>query len=518
MKRILLPLILLLALCQSLAAQRAADTLFVRYDDRFKPNYVLSLADIDSIDLRSTGLRCYDHSTRGYTDRPLTTVLPDMAGEIRFDNPGRYLLKPNTYSSTDYMNDRAATGYNFLHSVESEHFAVFWDARFGTDPTHIKHPNASYVANANTVAQIGERCWKKYVELGFIKPGESTTDRYKIQLYIPYQTEWRADASGTDGVNGGKTGLGHFNPWAATAGGGHTMSHEVGHTFQYLVSADLGMTHGFNYGFGPGASGGCGWWESCANWQAYKVFPEKQFTDGDFGTHLDKHHLNLLHEDWRYQNFFIQDWWVMRHGADFIGRLWRESIKPEDPVEAYKRLCSLDQAAFNDEMMEGFMHMATWDIDGVRDYAASSIGKHRTFMHAAAAKDGTWEVDSAHCIQNYGYTILNLNNVTTAGTVIRAHFHGEAGASGYRAINVDKAGWRYAFVALTTAGERVYGQVQSSKDGTAELTVPASCKRLFFVVMGAPTEHWRHPWNDDASDDEQWPFTVKFENTNLLGK
>ena len=85
-----------------------------------------------------------------------------------------------------------------------------------------------------------------------------------------------------------------------------------------------------------------------------------QFTDGEnFEGHLKFHHLNLLHEDWRYQNCFIQDYWCMKHGSDFIGRLWRESKKPEDPVEAYKRLNKLDQAAFCDEQMEGSTALET---------------------------------------------------------------------------------------------------------------------------------------------------------------
>ena len=31
--------------------------------------------------------------------------------------------------------------------------------------------------------------------------------------------------------------------------------------------------------------------------------------------------------------------------------------------------------------------------------------------------------------------------------------------------------------------------------------------------MGAPTQYWRHLWDDDASNDEQWPYEVTFENT-----
>ena len=206
----------------------------------------------------------------------------------------------------------------------------------------------------------------------------------------------------------------------------------------------------------------------------------------------------------------------MKHGQDFIGRLWRESVKPEDPIQTYKRLNGLSQEELNDELYEGFAHMATWDIDGVRDRARHRIGQHQSSFHQTSANDGTWAVDASCCPENYGYNIVNLNTVA-GGTLVKASFKGIAGASGYRSINTEKAGWRYGFVAYTVDGETVYGEMQRDKEGTATLRVPANCKNLFFVVMGAPTSYWRHPWDDDESNDEQWPYEVKFENTDLYG-
>ena len=224
-----------------------------------------------------------------------------------------------------------------------------------------------------------------------------------------------------------------------------------------------------------------------------------------------------MHEDWRYQNCFVQDWWCMKHGKDFIGRIWRESNKPEDPIEAYIRICGLTLDEFCNEQMEGFMRMATWDIDGVRDAAKHRIGQHKTYLTQVSGTKDTWQSDVDHCIQNFGYAIINMN-VPKAGTEVSANFEGIAGADGWRKVNVDKAGWRYAFVAYTSAGKRVYGEIQKDKKGTATLTIPSSCTRLFFVVMGAPTEYWRHAWDDNDSNDEQWPFRVQFVNTNLQGK
>lgn len=507
---------------QCLMAQ-TGDTLWVRYDNRFKKNSTILLKDVDSIEVGTSNFKCFTTTkTLGYFTQKYTDLVPVDASDMMFTDPGRYLLKPNTYSGTNYENAQATQGYNFAHHVESEHFAVFWDARYGDNPKSIKHPNNGSVANAYDVLNIAEKCWDCYVtDLGFIVPGQSTTDRYKVQLYIPYQSEWRADASGDNGQEPDgswqQTGLGHFNPWAATARGGHTVAHEVGHTFQFLVSADLGSGHGWRWGWGGGND--CSWWESCADWQAYQIFPTRQFTDGEyFEAHLNYHHLNLLHEDWRYENCFIHDWWAMKYGRSFIGRMWRETNYGEDPVETYIRMNNLTQEQFNDELMEGYMRMATWDIDGVRDRAKHRIGQHKTFLKTVSSAQAIYQADVAHCIQNYGYSIINMK-VPAAGTVVKANFTGLTDASDYHIIYKERAGWRYAFVALQKDGTRTYGEVKRDKEGVAQLTVPQNCTNLFFVVMGAPTRHWQHPWtsgkasSDWSQNNEQWPWKVQFEET-----
>ena len=517
-KDIIAAALVLQAGSQIAAQNQQEDTLYIRYDDRFKANGTMLLGFADSIEIGSSSMKVYDTTkTLGYTTKTYSSLIPTDACDMMWTNPGAWLAKPNTYSGTNYMNDAATSGYNFKHSMESDHYAVFWDVRYGENPSSIKHPDNGSVASAYNILDVAEQCWNKYVELGFINPRSTILNKYKIQLYVPYQSEWRADASGDWTTNGERTGLGHFNPWAATARGGHTIAHEVGHTYQYLTHVDCGNDHGFDYGYGANASGGNGWWESCADWQAYKVFPSRQFTDGEyFEQYISMCHLNFMHEDNRYPNCFMQDWWVMKHGKDFIGRMWRESVKPEDPIEAYMRMCGLTLEQFTEEQMEGVMRMATWDIDGVRDAAANRIGQFPTGMQQVP-NTYTWQVTSAKCPQNFGFNIINMNNVTTEGVEVKAHFKGIAGADGYRSINVSQAGWRYAFVAYTRDKQRVYGTVQSAAEGTATLTVPANCARIFFVVMGAPKTYWRHPWDDNVNNDEQWPYQVTFENTNLMG-
>jgi len=516
-KRLALSVIITLL---SWTAVMAQDSLWIRYENRFNDNVSFHIGDVDELEILNSRLKIGTQSIS----------VPANQAAIMFDNPGRILLKPDTYSGTDYMNANAKEGYNFSHSLESEHFVVFWDVRFGNDPTHIQYPGDGNVANAYNVLNVAEKCWQMYAgELGFLVEGQSITDKYKIQLYIPYQKDWRADASGTNGVNGGMTGIGHFNPWAANARGGHTIAHEVGHTFQYLVSADLGTDAAWHYDrgwrWGWGGGNDNSWWESCADWQAYQIFPERQFTDGEyFEQHLDNHFKNMLHDDWRYACCFIQDWWTMKNGRDFIGRMWRETIPYEDPIQTYKRMLGMTQQQFCDELMEGYMRMATWDIDGVRDRAKHRIGQHKNFLTAVNAAQGIYSTTPAKCIQNYGYHITNMQR-PAAGTTVKASFVGLTNAEGYHYVYPERAGWRYAFVALMTDGTRVYGEVKADAEGTAELTIPTghgACNHLFFVAMGAPTEHWPHPWTvgkasaDWSQNEEQWPYQVTFENTKPL--
>ena len=84
-------------------------------------------------------------------------------------------------------------------------------------------------------------------------------------------------------------------------------------------------------------------------------------------------------------------------------------------------------------------------------------------------------------------------------------------------VNIESAGWRYGYVALKKDGTRVYGKLYSAKSGKATFKTPADCSDLWFVVLGAPTNYWMHAWDDKTDNDEQWPYKVKFNGTNIFG-
>jgi len=98
-----------------------------------------------------------------------------------------------------------------------------------------------------------------------------------------------------------------------------------------------------------------------------------------------------------------------------------------------------------------------------------------------------------------------------------------AGSNGFRKNYVAYAGWRYGFVALLKDGTRVYGDIKSASmtDNAGKSSIsfdcPANCDKLWLVVSGAPSIHWRHAWDDNDANDEQWPYQVKLNNTNVYG-
>lgn len=403
--------------------------------------------------------------------------------------------------------------WSLARSRQSRNWIIFWEPGYGEDPSVLA--DAGYRINIDGLLEIAERSFDFYADsLKFITRGRSKTDDYKMIIRLRYTRDWEASGSGVDDM----IGLLTLTAWSAQVGG-HTLAHEVAHCFQYQVHCDNNNQHGWMYGFGTNASGGNGWWEQCAQWQAFKVYPNLQFTDGRFINYLNTAHKHILHEAPRYDNYFIQDYWTYLHGMDIIGRLWNESIRPEDPVEAYRRMTKINQKQFNDEMWDRAARFATWDIPALRTLGASRINT-RPQPKMNSVGDNYWRIDPTVCLENYGYNVIKLNAPTKA-TTLHAFFEGKAGIDGYRKNYVTAAGWRYGFVALLNDGTRVYSEMRAasyiSPSDTLRFEAPDNCKQLWLVVSGAPSVHWRHAWDDDDSNDEQWPYQVKFVNTNLIG-
>jgi hypothetical protein len=138
--------------------------------------------------------------------------------------------------------------------------------------------------------------------------------------------------------------------------------------------------------------------------------------------------------------------------------------------------------------------------------------------------DNYWLIDKTVCLENYGYNCIKLV-APSRSTDVTVLFKGKAGASGFRSLKVEKGGWRFGFVALLADGTRKYSDMKTvnvtgttNPDASLTFTCPDNCSKLWLVVSGAPQEHWKHEWDDNDDNDEQWPYQVQFKNTNLIGQ
>ncbi len=444
------------------------------------------------------------------------------------------------YKPTDLKNINLLRGdskWSFVRSKQSTHFIVFWEPGFGMNPNADSVPQAMRV-NIDDLLQKAESFYDvnvnklKFAEVG---SGKSNLDKYKMQIYLLYQTEWLATGAGYDD----KVGALWVNPGTCKPVGS-TIAHEIGHSFQYMVYADLlaygGITNDFKRGFryGFGGNGGNAFWEQCAQWQSFQSYPAEAFTSYNFGVYMDNYHRHFVHEWHRYASYWLHYYWAQKHGIDIIGKLWREAVAPEDPLQAYMRINGLTVDQLNAEIYEAATRLVTWDLDAIRTAGSNFIGKFTYKFYTAA--DGSYQVAYNHCPGTTGFNVIPLN-VPAAGTVVTTTFTalqpGSALAPGdpgqysedgttltkstYNSGSLTRSGWRYGYVALLTNGQRVYSDMNRKTSGDVEFTVPSGCERLWFVVTGAPSTYTAHAWDEKESNDDQWPYKVKFKGTDLLG-
>lgn len=419
------------------------------------------------------------------------------------------IYRPSEFGNMNLF-DSTSTWY-YGRSRQSEHFIVFWGADYGSeDPASTAIPSAYRVDIDDLLSKAESFYTLNVEELKFAETGtgNSRLDDYKMMIFLYYQEEWLATGSGYDDTIGALW----VSPNTCQPVGA-TIAHEIGHSFQYQVHCDLGGGAGFRYGFG--GNGGNGFWEQTAQWQAYQSYPEEAFTSYNFGVYTENYFRHICHESQRYASYFMHYYWADKHGRDIIGKLWRAAQEPEDPLQAYMRITGISTAQLHEEIYDAATRFVTWDLDALRENGENYIGAH-TFR-SNTLEDGSYQVTYDRCPGTTGYNVIRLA-VPAAGTEVNTEFTGLVNASGYNQVqNPGSAGWRYGYVALLEDGTRVYGTMNQGTQGNAVFTVPQHCSKLWFVVTGAPDNYTPHAWDEDNSNDDQWPYKVKFSNTDLYG-
>ena len=440
------------------------------------------------------------------------------------------------------------SNFCWKRSKQSDNIIVFWEPGFGDDPSKCTGKVGS-VAMKTDVDDLLEKMEAYYAlyrdELQFIIPGYSRADEYKLMVFLYYTDVWVAYGGGIDNM------IGVF--WIAPSACkpvGQTVAHELGHSFQALVAADLNVDterkyHASGCGYSHNIGSGNVFWEMSSNYMAWQNLQYYKTWSCEIPVQQANAHKGFTHEWVRYQYFYMISLWEELHGRDILGKVWRFSTRGEDAIQTYQRITNTSQEKFNDEVWLSAAKEMTWsftydDINGWMREMIDNLSKtdrdkyytNKTWLIHNTADDyyrcypdiykedkGT-TINYAQSPQSYGYNAIYLQ-VPTAGTEISIDFEGLSSypaSEGIQNYNYSSSlGWRWGIVACTGSGgwTPVYSDMQRSDKGTLKFTVPEGTKRLVFVVTGAPTTHTQKRWDSNTSNDYHFPYRFKVTGTGI---
>lgn len=446
--------------------------------------------------------------------------------------------KPREFNFDMLRND---SKWSFFRYKQSEHFFVFWDAYFGSDPNSTDLAEGDRV-DVDNLLQKAEQFYKTNInKLGMVVTGQgkSYLDDYKMEIYLldPTPEWWVATGAGYDNVIGAL--------WVTPSTCkpvGSVIGHEIGHSFQYQTYCDNvkngaanDFKSGFRYGY-EGSNGGCGFWEQCAQWQSYQDYPQQALNDNWNSVWYQQCHRHFEHEWQRYASYYLHYYWSQLHGDKTLGRIWNESKYPEDATQAYMRIFlgnNYDKA--KKELFEYAQRCVTFDFDGTRAYFTTQNELYKTSLYS---QDGYHQISYKQCPQPMGFNVIKLD-VPASGTKVTVQMealktgsilaHDDPGnmvdgdfkvvgtTTHYNAVGSDQA-VAYGFVALKQDGTRNYSEMNlTDATGEATYSVPAGTQYLYLVVQGAPKSYHQCPWDEKEQTDMQCPYRFKISGTDLFG-
>ena len=392
---------------------------------------------------------------------------------------GKELLIPSTRISyvpqgNDFNNPNSE--FCFQRSKSTDNFVLFWAKEYGDDPMTNSITNRRFDVDA--ILKESDRFYNYYVNS--MKWLKDTNTSYGTKYKFLFFVFGGNSGTATGGAIDGKIGAFWTPAIRINRGPYGVVAHELGHSFQAMDRAD-----------GAASFSGGSIHEMTSQWMLWQVYPEwMTFENYHLNDWMKGTHFAFLHETNQYHSAQVLEYWSEKHGVEFIGKMWREVQRGEDPVMTYKRLTSITQDQFNNEIFDAARKFVTWDMPRIEKVAAQYANQHITSI-TKAPEEGWYQIISNKCPQNYGYNAIKLK-VPPAETRVSLDFKGIVGADGYHSVHPEWAGWRYGFLASKEDGSRVYSDTFSKSPGTAEFTVPANTKFLWLVVTGAPTEHWIH--------------------------
>jgi len=411
---------------------------------------------------------------------------------------GKSIYTEKEWAKYDLNDENSQWNYHNLYCTKN--IAIFWEKGFGKDPMNAPELDGHKMSfDPKALADKLEYFYDYYYnKLGFVIKGKTKADQYRMNCYVKYDLDATAYGGNIDDVIGGLwvTPARLENPEL------NVLAHELGHCFQFQSSCD-----------GNGSGGGA-LVENCAQWMLWQVNPAWQTSERyHWEAWNTLTHKAFCSYENMYHSPYVLEYWSLKHGEKFMGRFFREGQPGEDAVTEYKRMNNLDQKAFNDEMFDACRHFINWDFERVWKESRPYANKNVTALTPLA--DGWMRVAASNCPESYGFNAIPVPVPANGGKASVA-FRAEPGYEGFSSTAVDKAGYRYGFVCVGADGKATYGTMYSDPQGTVSYDVPAGAQYLWFVVMGAPTEHRVQSWGYRSRDSKpepepQFPYSVKFQ-------
>ena len=431
-------------------------------------------------------------------------------------------------------------------SVESDNIIVFWDKYYGT-----KKPSESPSAYKVDEQDLLQKCEAFYDleinKLGFVDPVNSNLSKYKVMVLMNHTTDWVCFGSGYDY----QVSALWLSP-STCKPVGHSVAHEVGHSFHYMCYSEHSGhkdSQTDNTGFHLPCGSGQTIWEQTAQWQAAQSYPSEMFSQS-IGIFRKSHNLAYSHEWHRYQSYWLH-YYLCQHYNDIttVAQVWNQPMTGQtsgsatDFNQALMKLKDLDAKGLFRLYYDYAARCATWDFDACAPYRNPYIGDFD--YRCVALGDTAWQVALASAPQASGFNIIPLKvpavgtTITTSFTALPAYsklangdpaemLNGDAQwtkssrANYIRPSNYAKRGFRLGYVALLNDGTRQYINEDSlycegNNELTSEvsMTVPEGTQKLWLIVVPAPTSYIQHKWDDNANNDDQWPYRFSLQGTTL---
>jgi hypothetical protein len=434
-------------------------------------------------------------------------------------------------------------------SVESDNVIIFWDKYYKKNPKELSKSDFYYV----DIDDLLQKCEAFYDleinQLGFVDPVKSNLSKYKVMVLMNHTTTWTCYGGGYDY----QISALWLNP-ATCKPVGHSVAHEVGHSFHYMCYAEHSNhqeSSTDNTGFHLACGNGQTIWEQTAQWQANQSYPELMFSQSYSIFHYT-HNYAYSHEWHRYQSYWFH-YFINQHYDDIttVAQVWNQPMTGQSQGNASdfnQALMALKGLSVEDLYRLYFDYACrcvTWDYEVCRPYREAFIGDFE--YRCVLTDDGQYQVALASCPQGSGFNVIPLQ-VPAAGTEVKTTLTGLA--VGAALLDADPGeyfdgdskytkttnrhyvnggprasrGFRMGYVALMHDGTRqyfaddkIYCQGTAVKTEDYAFTVPEGVSRLWLVISPALKTYVTHKWDDTIEKDDMWPYKFSLEGTDLGG-